>query len=110
MRPRGRRPTARDRRRWTARYLEFPETLLTKAPSADLWDGQSDEAELGFTYAAADELLHLMVDEGLAPRQLAALGHAPAVIEKVATRMHSQAFKRVLPPVCSFNRSTPDRP
>ena len=39
---------------------------------------------------------------------LAALGFAPALVEKVAARMRSQHFKRVLPPVCGFGRPSPD--
>jgi len=94
--------------RLLARYLELPAAVLTKAPSADLWQGQSDEDELGFTYAEADRLLHHLVDEGLQPRQLAALGFAPGLVEKVIGRMRGQAFKRRLPPVCDFGRKAPE--
>ncbi|MBD3221196.1 NAD+ synthase [bacterium] len=94
--------------RLLARYLELPRVVLEKAPSADLWEGQSDEDELGFTYADADRLLHHMVDEGLMPRQLEALGFAPDVIERVSARMRSQAFKRAAPPVCDLGRPDPD--
>ncbi len=94
--------------RLLAQHLGLPASVITKAPSADLWAGQSDEDELGFTYAEADRLLHHMVDEGLAPRQLASLGFAPALIEKVASRMRAQWFKRVLPPVCDVGRPSPD--
>ncbi|HEU4962651.1 MAG TPA: NAD(+) synthase [Bacilli bacterium] len=37
-----------------ARHLDMPEQLITKAPSADLWEGHTDEAELGVTYRAID--------------------------------------------------------
>jgi len=94
--------------RLMAEHLCLPRSVIDKAPSADLWDGQSDEDELGFTYADADTLLHHMVDEGLEARQLATLGYAPALIEKVAGRMRSQYFKRVLPPACSFDRPAPE--
>lgn len=94
--------------RLMAEHLGLPDSVIRKAPSADLWEGQSDEDELGFTYADADHLLHHMVDEGLEPRQLATLGFAPAVIEKIAGRMRSQAFKRVEPPFCGFDRPSPE--
>lgn len=94
--------------RLLADYLDLPRQVLAKAPSADLWAGQADEDELGFTYAEADRLLHHLVDEGLQPRQLAALGFAPALIEKVSGRLKSQAFKRTLPPVCGFGRPAPE--
>jgi len=94
--------------RLMAEHLGLPAAVIDKAPSADLWDGQSDEDELGFTYADADTLLHHMVDEGLEARQLETLGYAPALIEKVAGRMRSQSFKRVSPPECSFDRPAPE--
>lgn len=94
--------------RLLADHLELPTQVLSKPPSADLWEGQSDEDELGFTYAEADRLLYHVVDEGLAPRQLEALGFKPAIIERVMARMRSQAFKRVLPPVCEFGRPGPE--
>lgn len=94
--------------RLLADHLGLPREVLAKRPSADLWEGQADEDELGFTYAEADGLLHFLVDEHLAPRQLASLGFAPALVEKVATRMRAMAFKRVLPPVCGFGRPSPE--
>jgi NAD+ synthase len=94
--------------RLLAEYLDLPREVLAKAPSADLWEGQSDEDELGFTYAEADRLLHHLVDEKLARRQLASLGFAPALVEKVADRVRAMEFKRSLPPVCGFDRPSPD--
>jgi len=95
--------------RLLAAHLDLPAAVITKAPSADLWAGQSDEDELGFTYAEADRLLHHLVDEGLARRQLASLGFAPELVDRVTARLRSQAFKRTLPPVCSFGRPHPDQ-
>ncbi len=40
-----------------ARYFKFPEKFITKKPSAELYEGQTDEGELGFTYAQADDIL-----------------------------------------------------
>ncbi len=94
--------------RLLADHLGLPREVLAKRPSADLWEGQADEDELGFTYAEADRLLHHLVDEHLAPRQLASLGFAPALVEKVMTRLRAMAFKRVLPPVCGFGRPSPE--
>ncbi len=96
--------------RLLADHLDLPAVVLDKAPSADLWEGQSDEDELGFTYAEADRLLHHLVDEGLEARQLAALGFPAALVEKVSTRMRSQRFKRVPTAVCEFDRPSPDVP
>jgi NAD+ synthase len=43
-----------------ARALSIPETIIQKVPSAGLWSGQTDEAELGFTYEQMDEALGLI--------------------------------------------------
>ena len=37
-----------------ARYLDIPTCIINKKPSAGLWDGQTDEDELGMTYAQID--------------------------------------------------------
>jgi NAD+ synthase len=95
--------------RLLARDFGLPAAVLTKAPSADLWDGQSDEDELGVTYAEVDRLLHHLVDEGLDERRLAALGFAPPLVARTAARVRAMAFKRQLPPVAAMpGRVDPD--
>jgi NAD+ synthase len=95
--------------RHLAAWLGLPESVRTKAPSADLWAGQADEDELGFTYAEADALLHHLVDERLGPKQLNALGFAPELVARVRARMRAMAFKRQLPPVAAMpGRPDPD--
>ena len=90
-------------------WLGLPQAVLDKRPSADLWAGQADEDELGFTYAEADALLHHMVDLGLGPRRLEVLGFAPALVRKVCERMKAMAYKRSTPPVAVFaGRRDPD--
>ncbi len=83
-------------------FLELPVEMLTKAPSADLWEGQSDEDELGFTYAEADFLLYNLVDKGLGPKRLAALGFSAELVEKIISRVRAMAFKRNPPPMAEF--------
>ena len=95
--------------RTLARYLELPSAVLDKAPSADLWDGQTDEDELGYTYEEADQLLHAMIDTGLGARQLAALGFAPELVTSVKARVRAQAFKWLPIPTARFaDRPMPD--
>ncbi len=91
-----------------AEHLGLPPAVLTKRPSADLWAGQADEDELGFSYADADRILHHHVDERLQPRQLAALGLAPALVERVLARLRAQAFKRTPVAVLDLGRRHPD--
>lgn len=95
--------------RLLAAWLGLPGAILVKAPSADLWEGHTDEDELGFTYEEVDRLLVNRVDRGLGPKQLAALGFAPHLIERVDARIAAMRFKRRLPPVAEFpGRVDPD--
>ena len=48
--------------------LDVPEAIINKAPSADLWPGQTDEQEVGFTYAEVDRILFRLVDRRLSAR------------------------------------------
>jgi len=92
-----------------ARHYDLPAAILEKAPSADLWVGQTDEDELGFTYDEADRILHAMIDEGLGDRQLAALGFPAPLIEAVRGRVRAQAFKWLPVPAARFpGRPRPD--
>ena len=49
--------------RQLAEACGVPEAIIAKAPSADLWPGQTDESEVGFSYATVDRLLFWMVDK-----------------------------------------------
>jgi len=90
-------------------WLELPDSVLTKAPSADLWEGQSDEDELGFSYAEVDNLLHDMVDLEKNDETLVAAGFALEFVTKVRRRVQAMAFKRRLAPVAEFvGRRNPD--
>jgi NAD+ synthase len=88
--------------RLLARHLGLPDSVLTKAPSADLWTGQADEDELGYTYAEADHLLVHMIDQGLGRKQLETLGFSADLIDQVSARVRRMAFKRAAPPVAEF--------
>lgn len=95
--------------RLLAGWLDLPATVREKAPSADLWEGQTDEDELGLTYAEADEILHALVDDGLSPAFVAQTGHDPRLVAGIAERVAAMAFKRVPPPVAVFpGRRDPD--
>src|SRR5512146_1095674 len=55
--------------RQLSRAMGVPASVLLKAPSADLWADQTDEGELGFTYAEVDRLLYLLVDQRYTPQE-----------------------------------------
>ena len=85
-----------------ARLLGVPESILNKAPSADLWEGQSDEEELGYSYKHMDEVLKVMVDEGKSKEELLKLGFEENLIDRLEYRIKSNAFKGKLPTIAKI--------
>jgi NAD+ synthase len=92
--------------RQLARAMGVPEPILQKAPSADLWSGQTDEGELGFTYADVDQLLYLLVDQRYSPEDLVEAGFPEAFVRTVIERVRRNQFKRVLPLVAKLSNRT----
>ncbi|MBM3239289.1 NAD+ synthase [Candidatus Poribacteria bacterium] len=85
--------------RQLAKYLGVPQRIIDKPPTADLWPGQTDEGELGFTYAQVDILLYYMVDKCYSFKKLESLGFEMDFIDKVFARVQRNQFKRAMPPV-----------
>jgi NAD+ synthase len=79
-----------------AKQLGLPDEVIDKAPSADLWPGQTDEDELGLSYDMADEILHLLFDVGLSPRKIVARGYPEASVERVVSLEAANRYKRRL--------------
>jgi len=92
--------------RQLARAVGVPAVIIEKPPSADLWVGQTDEGELGYTYAEVDRLLYLMVDERYTPEECIEAGFAPGFVRAVVERVRRNQFKRVLPPVAKLSHRT----
>jgi NAD+ synthase len=87
--------------------IGVPDAILRKAPSADLWPGQTDEGEAGFTYHELDRLLYWMVDRRRTRDELVALGLAEATIERVTRMVAGAEFKRQVPPIAKIGPRTP---
>ena len=83
-----------------------PRRIIEKQPSADLWEGQSDEEELGFSYAEVDRLLFCMVDERRSSEELAAMGFDQGFVVKVQEIVRKNQFKRRLPLVAKISNRT----
>ena len=80
-----------------AKYLGVNDSILKKAPSADFYEGQSDEADLGYSYSKIDSLLKKMIDENRSKDELLALGFEDEFIETIKKRVKINEFKRRLP-------------
>ncbi len=92
--------------RQLARHLGVPELVVSKAPSADLWEGQTDEGELGFSYADVDQLLHLLVDQRYRPEACVEEGFDRDFVARVVRRVRQNHFKRVMPPIAKLSERT----
>jgi len=89
-----------------SKAVGVPQPLLDKAPSADLWIGQTDEQELGFTYEEADRLLYLLIDQRYKPEECVEAGFAENFVKAVIQRVRKNQFKRVLPPIAKLSNRT----
>jgi NAD+ synthase len=76
--------------------MELPEQVVGKAPSADLWPGQTDESELGFSYVLADEILSLLFDQSLSPEEVVERGYDERVVKRIVRLEQQFRFKRRL--------------
>ena len=83
-----------------------PDAIVRKAPSADLWPGQTDEAEAGFTYHELDRLLFWMVDRRRTAFELEALDFDPATVARIERLVAGSEFKRQVPPVAKLGPRT----
>src|SRR2546426_682430 len=89
-----------------AGLLGVPESIRAKVPSADLWVGQTDESELGASYADLDIVLYHMVDRRVHPVELIEAGFDRRLIEMVRRRVRPRPYKRVPPSVGEGSRPT----
>ncbi|MGE5587109.1 MAG: NAD+ synthase [Clostridia bacterium] len=80
-----------------ARHLGVPAGIIAKPPSADLWVGQTDEGELGFSYDDVDKLLYLMIEERRKKPELVAEGFSPKFVDAVRKRVAATRFKARMP-------------
>jgi NAD+ synthase len=92
--------------RQLAQALDIPPAIIAKPPTADLWPGQTDEGELGFTYAEVDKLLYLLVDQRFRPEECVEAGFDEAFVRNVVDRIRRNQFKRILPPIAKLSNRT----
>jgi NAD+ synthase len=86
-----------------AESLSVPKQIIEKPPSADLWEGQTDEGELGFSYKRVDQLLHQLVDEQKNENELMSMGFDEPFIRKAIGLMKTNEFKRRAPLIAKIS-------
>jgi len=79
-----------------SRHLGLPAQVIGKAPSADLWPGQTDESDLGVDYETADEVFYLLFDMGLRPEEVTARGYDEQLVGRLVALEQQFRFKRRL--------------
>ncbi|RPI12923.1 MAG: NAD+ synthase [Ignavibacteriae bacterium] len=89
-----------------AGLLKVPQSIIKKKPSADLWIGQTDEKELGFSYNEVDRLLFYMIDCRYYDAELVQLGFKSDFIKRVRTIIRKNQFKRVPPLIAKVSNRT----
>ncbi|HEX7472091.1 MAG TPA: NAD+ synthase [Candidatus Limnocylindrales bacterium] len=92
--------------RQVAAAMGVPDAIISKAPSADLWPGQTDEAEAGFSYPVLDRLLFWMIDRRRTDEELAGLGFDPALVARVGRMVAGSEFNRQVPPIAKLGPRT----
>src|SRR6266550_8643782 len=92
--------------RQMAEAIGVPDAIVRKAPTADLWPGQTDEIEAGFSYPELDRLLFWRIDKRRSIDEVVALGFAREMIERVDRMVAGAVFKRQVPPIAKLGPRT----
>ena len=87
-----------------SRYLKIPNELIEKKPSADLWEGQTDEQEMGLTYKEADQVLYRLLEENKAVEEVLAEGFNKDLVDNIVRRMNRSEYKRRMPLIAKIKR------
>ncbi len=86
--------------------IGIPKSVIQKPPSADLWEGQTDEGELGYTYDMVDQLLYLLVDERYRPEECVEEGFNADFVNRVWRRVRANHYKRTMPNIPKMSKRT----
>ena len=87
-----------------SRYLKIPNELIEKKPSADLWEGQTDEQEMGLTYKEADQVLYRMLEENKTTEEVLAEGFNKDLVDNIVRRINRSEYKRRMPLIAKIKR------
>jgi len=84
-------------------HLRVPAAIRRKSPTAGLWPGQTDEAEIGLAYEELDDILSGLVEERKRRKEIIEAGHRPAAVDRVVRMIRHSEFKRKLPPIAKLS-------
>ena len=87
-----------------SRYLKIPNELIEKKPSADLWEGQTDEQEMGLTYKEADQVMYSLLEENKTVEEVLAEGFNKDLVDNIVRRMNRSEYKRRMPLIAKIKR------
>jgi NAD+ synthase len=85
-----------------AEYIGVTNSILEKKPSADLWAGQSDEEELGYSYKVMDDVLKLLIDKNMRVDELISQGIDKDLVKMLDSRVKANRFKGELPTIAKI--------
>ncbi|HLP48269.1 MAG TPA: NAD+ synthase [Candidatus Kapabacteria bacterium] len=89
-----------------AHYLNIPEKIIARKPSADLWPEQTDEGDIGITYKELDEILYRWVDLRMKPWEIEKAGYSKEKIDLIKSMVIRSQYKRTMPQVCKLQPRT----
>lgn len=89
-----------------AEFVGVPEKIVKKKPTADLWVGQTDEGELGYTYEDIDKVLYLLVDQKMKIEEVVSLGHSAKMVDDLCRMIMRSQFKRRPPIIAKVGHRT----
>ncbi len=89
--------------RHLGRHLGVPDRILNKAPSAGLWEGQTDEQELGLSYEEIDRILYLLIDQRLPRNEVIDSGFEEPEVDRIIRMIKGSQFKRCMPPIAKIS-------
>lgn len=89
-----------------AEFVGVPERIVKKKPSADLWLGQTDEDELGYTYEEIDKVLYLLVDQKMKTEEVVSIGYNEKIVIDMHRMILRSQFKRTPPIIAKVGHRT----
>jgi NAD+ synthase len=92
--------------RYLSSSVGVPENIISKPPSAELWENQTDEGEIGITYEILDQILYLYVDKRYNENEIIKMGFDEETVHKIITKTRKSLFKLKTPPICKLSDRT----